>query len=425
MKFNDAISYINDLCRFGINLGLERSKKLLSLMGSPDKKYYIIHVAGTNGKGSTSAMLRQALTNSGLKVGLYTSPHLHSYRERIQINDDLISEEKFSKGTKELKDLIEEKKDLFLESPTEFEFLTILAANYFAQEEVDVAIFETGLGGRLDSTNALETDLAVITNIGIDHKEILGDTVELIAQEKAGIIRENGKTVLGIQEYPEGKKVILEEAQKKNSQIKHSEEIEYKILSEKNNLQRIFVNKQDSEVLLNLQGDHQIDNLLGVLSALEFLKEDLKIDEKRFLEGLSSVNWPGRLELLKFMGREILLDGAHNPQGARKLAKYLGKKYSNRKIYYLLGILDDKDKKGILNEVYEKATEIIFSKSLSTRTEDWDLLPKGFKGRKNIFFVENSEEALLQLIDKTDSDDLILSFGSFYFISRIREIIKG
>ena len=425
MKFNDAISYINDLCRFGINLGLERSKKLLSLMGSPDKKYYIIHVAGTNGKGSTSAMLRQALTNSGLKVGLYTSPHLHSYRERIQINDDLISEERFYKGTKELKDLIEEKKDLFLESPTEFEFLTILAANYFAQEEVDVAIFETGLGGRLDSTNALETDLAVITNIGIDHKEILGDTVELIAQEKAGIIRENGKTVLGIQEYPEGKKVILEEAQKKNSQIKHSEEIEYKILSEKNNLQRIFVNKQDSEVLLNLQGDHQIDNLLGVLSALEFLKEDLKIDEKRFLEGLSSVNWPGRLELLKFMGREILLDGAHNPQGARKLAKYLGKKYSNRKIYYLLGILDDKDKEGILNEVYEKATEIIFSKSLSTRTEDWDLLPKGFKGRKNIFFVENSEEALLQLIDKTDSDDLILSFGSFYFISRIREIIKG
>ncbi len=424
MKFDEAISYINDLCRFGINLGLERSKKLLSLIDSPDKKYYIIHVAGTNGKGSTSAMLREALKNSGLKTGLYTSPHLHSYRERIQINDELISEEKFSRGTEKLKDLIEENRHLFLESPTEFEFLTILAGIYFAQEEVDVAIFETGLGGRLDSTNSLKTDLAIITNIGIDHKEILGDTIELIAKEKAGIIRENGKMVLGIQEYPEAKKILLEEALKKNCQVKSSEEIEYSILPEKNGLQRIFINQLDSEILLNLQGDHQIDNLLGVLSALEFLKDDLEIDQNSFLEGLSSVNWPGRLELLKFKEREILLDGAHNPQGARKLATYLRNKYPNRKIYYLLGILDDKDKEGILKEVYEKATEIIFSKSLSTRTEDWDLLPEAYKGRKNIFFVENSEEALLQLINKTNSEDLILSFGSFYFISRIREIIK-
>lgn len=425
MKYTDAIDYINDLCRFGINLGLERSKKLLSLLGSPDKKYYIIHVAGTNGKGSTSAMLREALKTAGLKTGLYTSPHLHSYRERIQINGDLISEERFSEETERLKLIIKENQEIFEETPTEFEFLTILAANYFAEEKVDVVIFETGLGGRLDSTNSLETNLSVITNIGIDHKEILGDTVEIIAKEKAGIIRKNGKIVLGIQEYPQAKKTLLKEIKRQNAEFKDAERIEYTILPEKEGFQRIFINDLDSEVLLNLQGNHQIDNMLNVLSALKFLQKDFDIDQEQFLKGLSLVNWPGRLELMNFQQREILIDGAHNPQGARKLRNYLESKYPERKIYYLLGILDDKDKEGIMNEVYDKATEIIFSKPSGIRTENWDILPNLYKTKRNILFVEDNEEALLTIVKKTEKEDLILSFGSFYFISQIRELINN
>lgn len=424
MKFDEAITYINDLCRFGINLGLERSKSLLSLLDNPDKKYYIIHVAGTNGKGSTSAMLSQALISGGLKTGLYTSPHLYSYRERIQINQELIPEKDFSKETEKLKEIIKKNNKIFAENPTEFEFLTILAANYFAEEKVDVAIFETGLGGRLDSTNSLESNLSVITNIGIDHKEILGETVEIIAQEKAGIIKENGKTVLGIQEYPEAKRVIIEEAQKRKSEVKDVGKLEYEIIPEKDGMQRIFTKQLKSEILLNLQGKHQIDNMLGVLATFDFLKDDLNLDQEKFLKGLSTVNWPGRLELIKFQGRDILLDGAHNPQGARKLANYLDSKYYNKKIYFLLGILDDKDKKGILDEVYKQATDIIISRPSGPRTEKWNILPQGYKGKKNILCIEDNAEALSQIINNTESDDLILSFGSFYFISKIREIIK-
>jgi len=404
---------------------LDRTKKLLSLSGNPDEKYYIIHVAGTNGKGSTSAMLEQALLSSGLKTGLYTSPHLHSYRERIRINNKLISEENFAEETEKLRLLIEKNKDLFEENPTEFEFLTIMAANYFAREKVDVVIFETGLGGRLDSTNALRTNLSIISNIGIDHKEILGETIELIAGEKAGIIHSKGQVVVGIQENAQGKKVILEKIEKEKANYYDAEDISYKILPEKDGLQKIYVEELETEVLLNLQGEHQIDNMLSVISALKFLKKDLPVKISDFLKGLSKVNWPGRLELLKYQGREVLIDGAHNPQGARKLKKYLDSKYAGRKIYFLLGILDDKDKEGILKEVYENAVEIVFSKPEGSRNSEWNKLPSKFKYKENIIFIENTQEALLKLVHMTTKEDLILSFGSFYFISKVREIINS
>ncbi len=393
-------------------------------MGNPDEEYYIIHVAGTNGKGSTSAMLEEALLSSGLKTGLYTSPHLHSYRERIRINNQLISEENFAEETEKLRSLIEKNKDLFEENPTEFEFLTIMAANYFAREKVDVVIFETGLGGRLDSTNALKTNLSIISNIGIDHQEILGDTIELIADEKAGIIHNKGQVILGIQENSQGKKVLLEKIKKEEAEYFDAEDIKYKVLSEKDGLQRIYVKGLETEVLLNLQGEHQIDNMLSVISALNFLEKDLQINRSDFLKGLSKVNWPGRLELLKYQGREVLIDGAHNPQGARKLKKYLDSKYAERKIYFLLGILDDKDKEGILKEVYENAVEVVFSKPEGNRNIEWNKLPSEFKDKENIIFIENTQEALLKLVNKTKREDLILSFGSFYFISKVREIIK-
>ena len=424
MKYNEAIQYITDLCRFGINLGLDRTKKLLSLAGSPDKQFYIVHVAGTNGKGSTSVMMKEALRSSGLKTGLYTSPHLHSYRERIQINGELISEERFGEETEKLKKIIEKNSDLFPESPTEFEFLTILAARYFYEEKVDAAVFETGLGGRLDSTNALETDLSIITNIGMDHKEILGKTIEEIAREKAGIIRCGGKTIIGIQEYKEAEEVLNYIADKEEARKKTVKDIKYSIQNEIDNFQIVYLNHLNKEISLNLQGSHQVENMLNVVAALDFLKEDFKINEDDYFQGFKTVKWPGRLELLKFHGREILLDGAHNPQGAGKLREYLESRYKSRKIYYLLGILDDKDKKGILDEVGAMAEKIVISRPEGSRTEKWDILPFPYNEKKDIIFVENTEDALIELTKEIEEEDLILCFGSFYFISKIREIIN-
>lgn len=409
MDYKEAIKYINDLCKFGINLGLGRTKTLLKLMGSPDEDLYIIHVAGTNGKGSTSAMLAAALENTGFRVGFYSSPHLHTYRERIKINGQDIDPDDFALGTSQLKEVIEASAHLFEESPTEFEFLTILAASYFKEKEVKIAIFETGLGGRLDSTNALASDISIITNIGYDHCQILGNTIEEIAGEKAGIIRRNGRLVLALQEFEEAAKLLRERALFLGASLKDARE-------------RIDCMDQLS---LSLKGQHQKENMLNVLLSLEYLQEDFQIDQEKFLQGLSRAKWPGRLETLSFKGREILLDGAHNPQGAKALRAYLDQEYKERKIYYLLAILDDKDKAGILAEVWERAEEVYLSRAGGGRSEDWQLLPQNYREDPKLFFQEDPRQALRQIMERSKEEDLIVTFGSFYFINIIREIILG
>lgn len=405
--YKDAIKYINELCRFGINLGLGRTKTLLKLLGSPDEEFYIIHVAGTNGKGSTSALLAAALENAGLKVGFYSSPHLHSYRERIKINGQNISQEDFALETKDLKNAIEAYGHLFPESPTEFEFLTILACSYFKNKEVDIAIFESGLGGKLDSTNALATNISIITNIGYDHAYILGDSIEKIADEKAGIIRRGGRLVIGLQEYEQAGKIIRERALFAESQIKEARDI---------------VDKKD-KVNLALKGNHQKENMLNALLTLEYLQEDFSIDEQVFLQGLSKAQWPGRLEMLAYQGREILIDGAHNGQAARALRLYLEQEFKDRKIFFLLSILDDKDKEDLLEPLWDLAQEIIVARAEGDRSQYWKELPDKFKDDPKLSFIEEAEEGLEEILARSGQEDLILSFGSFYFINKIREII--
>lgn len=409
MDYKEAIKYINDLCKFGINLGLGRTKTLLKLMGSPDEDLYIIHVAGTNGKGSTSAMLAAALENTGFRVGFYSSPHLHTYRERIKINGQDIDPDDFALGTSQLKEVIEASAHLFEESPTEFEFLTILAASYFKEKEVEIAIFETGLGGRLDSTNALDSDISIITNIGYDHCQILGNTIEEIAGEKAGIIRRNGRLVLALQEFEEAAQEIKERALFLGASLKDARE----------------KTECMNQLSLSLKGQHQKENMLNVLLSFEYLQEDFQIDQEKFLQGLSRAKWPGRLETLSFKGREILLDGAHNPQGAKALRAYLDQEYKERKIYYLLAILDDKDKAGILAEVWERAEEVCLSRAGGGRSEDWQFLPQNYKEDPKLFFQEDPRQALRQIMERSKEEDLIVTFGSFYFINIIREIILG
>ena len=419
MDFQESVKYITDLCRFGINLGLERTKMLLSLAGDPDKDLFIIHIAGTNGKGSTSAMLRSALVSAGFKVGLYTSPHLHSYRERIQINGEYISEKDFAEKTGDIKRIIQDYSEIIPGEPTEFEFLTILAARYFADQKVDYAIFEVGLGGRLDSTNALKTDISIITNIGLDHQDILGDSVSAIAMEKAGIIREGSSLVVGVQDYPEAEAIIVKEALKKNVKYSMARDKKTDRISPKNGFQNIILKDTGENIQLKLQGAHQVDNLLNVLCAYDFLDKD--IDRNKFLEGLAKVDWPGRLESFLYQGRNILLDGAHNPQGAKKLKEYLEAEHSEKRILFLMGILDDKDKEGILRELNDLAFKVIISRPCGNRTSKWNELPGFAVDREKYILMEDTAQALSMAVELTKKEDLIVSCGSFYFISEIRE----
>lgn len=419
MNYEESIHYIKELCKFGINLGLERIEKTLDLLGNPDKDFYIIHIAGTNGKGSTAAMIRAGLENSGLRVGLYTSPHIHTYRERIQINKEEISEEDFADMVERVRTVISDNLDEFETNPTEFEFLTAMAAEYFRDQKVDIAIFETGMGGRLDSTNALSSDLSIITKIGFDHKAYLGDTIEEIAGEKAKIIKAEKHVIIGIQEFDEAHSVILKEAEENHNIVWDSENMKFSVLESDRNSQ--IISWEKSEIKIKLVGEHQVENLMNALNAYRILKDRFGLKPGEYFEGLEKTDWPGRIERFYYHNNEVIIDAAHNPQGAKQLVKFLSKEYADKGIIFLCGILDDKDKSGIMDELSKVGSEFVFAKAMDYRSENWN----EFKERAglDISYIEDVKEAFLEVVKRANKEKLIVSCGSIYLISQIREIL--
>jgi dihydrofolate synthase/folylpolyglutamate synthase len=292
MKLNDidinSIEKVLTIERKAKDFGLEGVKKFLSIIGNPEKRLKIIHVAGTNGKGSVCAMISSVLDEAGFKVGMFTSPHLIKVNERIRINDELISDENF----KRIADFIYETEKKNNVSLTFFETLTVMAFIYFNEKKVDYAVMETGMGGRLDATNVSKPIISVITNIGLEHKDVLGNTIKEIANEKAGIIKPNTTVVTSTK----GKalSVIENIAEKHNS--------------------KLVVAKKLSNIELRLKGEYQKEN---ASTAFAVLKE-LGLNEDIILKGLKKAYWPGRFE---FMDGNILLDCAHNPDGMKALVK--------------------------------------------------------------------------------------------------------
>ena len=453
LAYRESIRYVQDLCRFGMNMGLERTRLLLDLAGAPDRNFFVIHVAGTNGKGSTSAMLLSGLSGAGFSTGLYTSPHLDTYRERIRIGNQLISEGDFARHVKVLRELIERHREEIPGEPTEFEFLTVLAATWLAEQKVDFAVFEAGLGGRLDSTNALETNLAVITNIGLDHQDILGDTVEAIAREKGAIIRPRQRVAIGVQEFPAAEAILYEIICRQEADFCAAKDRPFgdsPLLGENRDTdtqqgvaQKGTVPKWANQLAnpspaLSLRGRHQLENYRTVLCVLDLLVKTHQIDRDRFLAGVARTEWPGRLEYFSIRGREVILDGAHNPQGARVLREYLEEWEKDRRIHWVVGILDDKDKAGIWRELYPLACRVIVSRPAGNRSAHWDSLPadlesmtpasRQHQAKPEILFFEDPaaalEEALSADPDNPKADkDLVLICGSFYLIGEIRKIL--
>ncbi|MEG1500702.1 MAG: Mur ligase family protein, partial [Clostridiales bacterium] len=313
MDYHQSVEFLEELSRFGINLGLERIEELLSRLGNPHKQgMKIIHVAGTNGKGSTSAML-ESILRCHYKTGLFTSPHLHSVRERFRINGRSISEEKLAQLITEMVPYWQQMQDDGFEAPTEFEMHTALALKYFADEKVDYAVLEAGLGGDYDSTKAADGNMAIITNISLDHMEYLGDNFHDIAKSKSGIINENATVLTGA--YAGSLDIIRHKAEEKHASVEAlGEELKYRHVMDVATKGQYFSlrtprNKYES-LYIPLLGRHQIANAsLSVAMA-----ELLGMDKESIAKGLARVCWPGRLELI---GRKpmILLDGAHNYRG--------------------------------------------------------------------------------------------------------------
>ncbi|WP_058485813.1 bifunctional folylpolyglutamate synthase/dihydrofolate synthase [Defluviitalea phaphyphila] len=424
MNYSEVINYINKIENFGSKLGLSRIKELLKHLGNPEKNLKVIHVAGTNGKGSVCAMLSYILVNSKYNVGVYTSPHLERYNERIKINNEEISNEDFSK----LGEKIIEKAKKCEEHPTVFECLTAMALLYFAEKNVDFVILEVGLGGRYDATNVIDNPLvSVITSISMDHMDVLGDTIEKIAYEKAGIIKKNCSTVLY---FPNNKvyNIIKDICKDLDSSFNYVSYMDVKYINQSIK-GTTFSIKTDKYVYNNLEisliGEHQIYNTALVLLVVEVLKEKgIIISEKSIRKGLKECRWPGRMEIIS-KSPIILLDGAHNKEGIEALVRTFDQYFPNKEINLLIGVLKDKPYELMLDKLLPYVKNIIITEPKSPRKLAVDELEKIVKKYNMSVFKDSDIHKAFNLAYKlTYKDGILCCAGSLYLIGELKNILK-
>jgi dihydrofolate synthase/folylpolyglutamate synthase len=431
MNYDEAMSYIKNTAKFGSNYGLSRTEKILDLLGNPHKKLKCIHIGGTNGKGSTTAMLNAILMEAGFKTGMYISPFIEEFEERIQINGKNISKEHLCSIVTEVSQAVDEVVRLGFEHPTEFEIITCAMFLYFYRMQVDYAIIEVGLGGRLDSTNVINPILSIITSISYDHMHILGDTLEKIAGEKAGIIKEGVPLILYPQE-DESLKVIEERCKEKNSPIiKVARDCVnlFQVTNKSNGdyIQRIVIKTKecDYNVNLSLLGKHQLLNCATVIYAVEQLKSmDIEIKSRHITLALEKVKWPGRMEVMS-VDPLVVIDGAHNIDGIKKLTESIDIYFSYNNLVLILGILADKQVEQMVETIVPKAKKIIAVTPNSDRAELGAELAEVIKKyNSNVEVIEGYSDAFKTGIKNCSSEDLLLVCGSLYMIGGMRGIIK-
>lgn len=429
MKYEEALEYISQTNKFGIRLGLENIGKLLELLGNPQETLNIIHIAGTNGKGSVCSFVSNILRESGYKVGLYTSPYLEIFTERIRVNGENIPQDDVAR----IIELIKEKIEIMVEEgyayPTEFEVVTAMAFYYYSEQKVDFVALEVGLGGRYDATNVITKSLvSVIASISLDHTGILGDTIEKIAYEKAGIIKENG-VVLVYDQTDEAKDVIKSVCNEKKAEY-------IEVNFDDVNIKKSDINSQiyDCTVMkeiykdleIKLIGEHQINNSILAMSVIKYLK-DIKlanISEESIRKGLITTKWPGRIEKIK-ENPIFIIDGAHNEDGAKSLAKALDKNFKDRKLTLLIGMLEDKDIDSVLDILLPHFNKVITTTPSNPRAINSDVLKgKVLKYVDDVTSKHEIEDAVNYTLETSNKDDVIISAGSLYMIGTVRTLVK-
>lgn len=401
--------------------GNVRIKKFLEKIGSPHKNLKVIHVAGTNGKGSTVNFIKDILKED-YKVGSFVSPHLITYCDRIKIGDEEISQKDFA----EIGEFIIAKEPEIIEDYGElnlFEFLTIMAIIYFDREKVDITVLEVGMGGRADSTNIFtsrEKLISIITSISMDHMEYLGNTIEEIAYAKAGIITEKG-LVLTTNKDPKILGVINREAEEKSAEIYYTKDLESEIL--KSDLKGIdFKVKLGDweEFSLSQIGNYQVENALGAIYALYLLNKKgiLKISTEKIIERIKTSTWKGRMEIVS-KNPLIILDGAHNFDGIKKLVESI-ENFKFKKLYLIMSILSDKEHKKMLEEISSYTDEVVFVNLDYKRGTSPEELKKEASDYGLSAEVMSVEDAISYYKKKYSDGDLILITGSLYFVSEAR-----
>ncbi|WP_379159783.1 bifunctional folylpolyglutamate synthase/dihydrofolate synthase [Paenibacillus sp. sgz5001063] len=434
-SYTEAVDWINGLIPFGIRPGLERIERLMELLGQPQRKLKFIHVAGTNGKGSTCAFLTSVLLNSGYSVGTFTSPYITKFTNRFQYNGADIPEEVLTELANKLHPLVEEIAQSEMGSPTMFEVATALAILYYAEVcYPDVVVWETGLGGRLDVTNIVTPIVSIITNVGHDHTDVLGDTVEEIAGEKAGIIKP-GVPAVSCVSQPEAIAVLKAKASASRSTLYLAgEDFSYSNASVTEGMQSFTFHGpfRSLELDIAMKGEHQIGNAAGAMMALEVLRQYMAfmLEDEDVLKGFRSTFWAGRLEEVNTSPR-IVLDGAHNPEGAESLAKSLPQFYKYEHLNLLMGMLANKHHESYFKHILPIVDTLIltepdFRKKMDA--EDLQAIAEGLRekyAKDNLkIIVEHDWGRALQLLQSiTAEKDLAVVSGTLYLISDVRSTL--
>ncbi|KGP75124.1 folylpolyglutamate synthase [Desulfosporosinus sp. Tol-M] len=422
--YQESLEYLVNLTTFGINLGLGRMQELFKRLGNPEKALRVVHVGGTNGKGSTTVMIARILQEAGYKVGVFTSPHLHDWRERMVINDQMIPKEKVIRALSRLRPYSEAMVAEGFEHPTEFEVSTALALLYFAEENVDFAVLEVGLGGAIDSTNVVSPLISVITNIGMDHMDYLGNDLISIAKVKAGIIKPHS-IVVTASENPDVIHVFREQAKAVGVPLcLVGEDVRWES-TWSGELEQEFtlrgLNATYSNLRLPLIGFHQLRNAATAVTVCEILqtKYGVHIPQEAIYAGLREIKWPGRLELLSLKPK-ILLDGAHNLDGARALVQEIPL-YSRDHLILCLGMLADKEREKVVNMLVPLADEIIITRPNSPRAGDWRALGSlATQHGRPVTCIEDPKEAVIFALSRLKENDMLCVTGSIYMLADAR-----
>ena len=417
-SYNNCLKTMYGLRRFGIKLGLSTIKNILQGLGNPQDNINYIHVSGTNGKGSVASALATILHLGGYNVGLYTSPHLVRFNERICINNRYISDADVVASYEAVKRVHCGDRE-----PTFFEFATAMALYEFGRQNVDWAVIETGMGGRLDATNIIKPDLAIITNISLEHKTYLGNTIAEIAREKGGIIKKDVPVVTGVKQK-NALSVIKDIAEFQSARIYRFGDA-FRVRRNNGTFNYFGIENTWRNMQTGLIGRHQVVNAALILAACEVLnKNNLNLTLSSIKDGLVQNRWPGRLEIVS-RSPLILLDGAHNFIAARNLAKYLSENFSDRNITLVIGILDDKPYTAMLKSLLPLCNRtILTSPKIDRALAPQKLYPIAKKIIPAIHIMPDVEKAIIHAIETASPNDVICIAGSLYVVGEAKEVFE-
>lgn len=430
MTYEEALEYLNSLLKFGIKPGLERITALARAFRNPQRQLRVIHVGGTNGKGSTATFIASILQEAGYRTGIYLSPYVHDVRERIQINGRMIPKEDFADIISEIKPIADDIAESELGPVTEFEVKTLVAYIYLARQGVDFAVLEVGMGGRLDCTNIVEPWVAVITNVSLDHMERLGDTVEKIASEKAGIIK-TGSVVITAAEDEKAWKVILNKCREQGTDVwrvlkaddkrrSPSADVLIRYTTEGDELS-LSGNEVDVRGLRpGLAGPFQRTNAATAVAAILALQRyEVRIPTRAIHAGISNAYIPGRLEILRDRPT-VVIDGAHNPDAARLLVEAVKTIFNYEKLVLVIGMLNTHPSRGVIEKLAPQASVVIATQSQWEKAAPAeDIASEARDFCDNVEVVSNVPDAIRRALEIASENDLVLVTGSFYTIGEV------